>query len=200
MPLLGAAPIIGLDGEADTLAGYRSPMHGHRPQIRAARDREEELEILSERLRGWIADGIEPHAIAVAARSGYLAKTARESLESARIKAASLTAKGKKDAVRTGTMHGMKGLEFQAVAVIGAEDGTVPAPPPSPRPAPTHSPTNKTCNANGASCSSPAPAPAPTCTSPIPASRARSYQTGDDDQRQRLIRGEGFAGGQVLPG
>ena len=128
VPLLGAAPIIGLDGEADTLAGYRSPMHGRRPEIRGARDREEELEILSERLRGWIAEGIEPHAIGVAARSGYLAKAARESLESAGIKAASLTAKGKKDAVRTGTMHGMKGLEFQAVAVIGAEDGTVPAP------------------------------------------------------------------------
>ena len=128
VPLLGGVPIIGLDGEADTLAGYRSPMHGRRPEIRAARDREEELEILSERLRGWIAEGIEPHAIGVAARSGYLAKAARESLESAGIKAASLTSKGKKDAVRAGTMHGMKGLEFQAVAVIGAEDGTVPAP------------------------------------------------------------------------
>jgi UvrD/REP helicase N-terminal domain/UvrD-like helicase C-terminal domain len=128
VPLLGAAPIIGLDGEADSLAGYRSPMHGRRPQVRGARDREEELKILSERLRSWIADGIEPHAIGVAARSTYLAKQAREALETAGIPAASLTAKGKKDAVRAGTMHGMKGLEFQAVAVIGVEDGMVPAP------------------------------------------------------------------------
>ena len=29
--------------------------------------------------------------------------------------------------VRVGTMHGMKGLEFQAVAVIGVQDGSVPA-------------------------------------------------------------------------
>jgi superfamily I DNA/RNA helicase len=30
--------------------------------------------------------------------------------------------------VRLGTMHGMKGLEFQAVAVIGVAQGIVPAP------------------------------------------------------------------------
>jgi hypothetical protein len=30
VPLLGGAPIIGLDGEADSLAGYRSPMRGRR--------------------------------------------------------------------------------------------------------------------------------------------------------------------------
>ncbi len=127
VPLLGVTPIIGLDGEADSLAGYRSPMHGQRPQVSAARDREEELKILSERLRGWIAEGIEPHAIGVAARPGYLAKQARDALENVGIKAVSLTAKGKKDAVRAGTMHGMKGLEFQAVAVIGVEVGIMPA-------------------------------------------------------------------------
>lgn len=128
VPLLGTAPSIGLDGEADSLAGYRSPMHGRRPQIRGACDREEELKILSERLREWIADGIEPHAIGVTARSAYLAKQARDVLEGAGIPAVSLTANGKKDAVRAGTMHGMKGLEFRAVAVIGVEEGTVPAP------------------------------------------------------------------------
>jgi superfamily I DNA/RNA helicase len=128
VPLLGAAPIIGLDDATDSLAGYRSPIHGRRPEVRAARDREEEFKILTERLRGWIAEGIEPHAIGVAARSGYLAKQARDALETAGIKAASLTAKGKKDAVRAGTMHSMKGLAFQAVAVIGVEEGTVPAP------------------------------------------------------------------------
>ena len=32
LPLLGADPVTGLDGEADSLLGYRSPMHGPRPQ------------------------------------------------------------------------------------------------------------------------------------------------------------------------
>jgi superfamily I DNA/RNA helicase len=34
----------------------------------------------------------------------------------------------KRDAVRVGTMHGMKGPEFQAVAVLGVAEGSVPAP------------------------------------------------------------------------
>src|SRR6185437_986422 len=36
--------------------------------------------------------------------------------------------RGKPKAVRAGTMQTMKGLEFQAVAVVGVEEGTVPAP------------------------------------------------------------------------
>ena len=31
MPLLGSDPVTGLDGEADSLLGYRSPMHGQQP-------------------------------------------------------------------------------------------------------------------------------------------------------------------------
>ena len=128
VPLLGTAPVTGLDDEADSLTGL--PLPHARPPARGPRrqHREEELETLAERVRGWIADGIEPHAIGVAARSEYLAKQAREALEGAGIPTVALTAKSKKNAVRVGTMHRMKGLEFQAVAVIGVDDGTVPAP------------------------------------------------------------------------
>ena len=63
----------------------------------------------------------------MAARSTRLAREAHDALKAARIPTVSLAAQGTRDAVRTGTMHGMKGLEFQAVAVIGVEQGTVPA-------------------------------------------------------------------------
>ncbi len=36
--------------------------------------------------------------------------------------------RGDTQAVQVGTMHAMKGLEFQAVAVIGVEQGLVPEP------------------------------------------------------------------------
>jgi superfamily I DNA/RNA helicase len=49
-------------------------------------------------------------------------------LKAAGVQAASLAASGKRDTVRVGTMHGMKGLEFQAVAVVDVADGAVPAP------------------------------------------------------------------------
>ena len=128
VPLLGAAPVTGLDGEADSLIGYRSPMHGRRPEIRKTASHEQELTALTERIRGWLDAGIEPHAIGVAARASHLARDARDALKGAGISTVSLGTRGTKNAVRLGTMHGMKGLEFQAVAVIGVAQGMVPAP------------------------------------------------------------------------
>ena len=127
VPLLGPSPVTGLDGEADSLIGYRSPMHGPRPQIRRTATREEELAALTERIRTWLDSGIEPHAIGVAARATHLTGSARDVLKNAGIPTVSLGTRSAKNAVRAGTMHGMKGLEFQAVAVIGVEHGVVPA-------------------------------------------------------------------------
>jgi superfamily I DNA/RNA helicase len=57
-----------------------------------------------------------------------MVREAAAALNAVGVRTVSLSAKSSKDAVRVGTMHGMKGLEFQAVAVIGVTDGTVPAP------------------------------------------------------------------------
>ena len=94
----------------------------------AARTRDDELEELTRHVKDWIGDGIEPHAIGIAARSSRLAGQTGASLRAAGIPVVSLSAKTRKDAVRVGTMHRMKGLEFQAVAVIGVSAGTIPAP------------------------------------------------------------------------
>ena len=128
VPSLGKVPVTGLDDEVDTLAGYRSPLHGGQPGVHAAVSRDAELAALAERVLDWIDDGIEPHAIGIAARSGWLAKQASAALAAAGIPTVGLAAKSAKDAVRVGTMHGMKGLEFQAVAVVGVAEGTVPSP------------------------------------------------------------------------
>jgi superfamily I DNA/RNA helicase len=128
VPALGKARVNGLDDEADTLAGYRSPLHGRRPKVVAARTREAEYEALVRHVTAWRDAGIEPHAIGVAARSNWLVKEAAAALSAAGLRTVSLSAKSSRDAVRVGTMHGMKGLEFQAVAVIGVSDGLVPAP------------------------------------------------------------------------
>ena len=128
LPLLGADPVTGLDGEADSLLGYRSPMHGPRPQAWQAASRAAEFGLLTERVGSWLSAGLEPHAIGVTARSAALIREAREALEAAGIATASLSGRSHVPAVRTGTMHAMKGLEFQAVAVIGVEQGLVPEP------------------------------------------------------------------------
>ena len=128
VPTLGNAPVTGLDDETDSLTGYHSPLHGRRPEVHAAGSRDAELVALAERVHGWIGESIEPNAIGIAARAGYLAEQAAAALKAAGIPVTSLTAKPTKNAVRVGTMHRMKGLEFQAVAVIGVTDGIVPAP------------------------------------------------------------------------
>jgi hypothetical protein len=127
VPLLGSAPVTGLDGEADSLLGYRSPMHGRRPTVKGAASREEELAALARQIRAWLDSGLEAHAIGIAARAGHVVKQARDALRAGGISTLALTTQSAKSAVRAGTMHGMKGLEFQAVAVIGVEQGTVPA-------------------------------------------------------------------------
>jgi hypothetical protein len=127
VPLLGSATVTGLDGEADTLLGYRSPMHGPCPELYAATSRDDELAALARRIRSWRDSGVEAHAIGVAARSSAIANPAREALKAAGIPTLALTTQSTRRAVRVGTMHRMKGLEFQAVAVIGVEQGTVPA-------------------------------------------------------------------------
>ncbi len=127
VPVLGNAPVTGLDDEAASLLGYRSPMRGQPPEVCVAATREGEFAALAARVRGWIAAGVEPHAIGVAARSSTLVSQARQALKEAGIATLALNTRSPKNAVRAGTMHGMKGLEFQAVAVIGVEDGSVPA-------------------------------------------------------------------------
>ena len=78
-------------------------------------------------MRGWLAEGIEPHAIGVA--PGQPTWPCRHGNAGSGRNPDRLTgAKGKKNAVRAGTMHGMKGLEFQAIAAIGVAEGMVPAP------------------------------------------------------------------------
>ena len=126
VPLLGADPVVGLDGEVDSLLGYRSPIRGQRPQLAVAATRAEEFAVLAERIRSWLSTGIEPQAIGVAARSADLVREAREALNAGGIMTVPLRGWGDPQAIRVGTVHAMKGLEFQAVAVIGVEQGLVP--------------------------------------------------------------------------
>jgi superfamily I DNA/RNA helicase len=99
-----------------------------RGQVRLAATRGEEFALLSERIRSWLAAGLEPGAIGVTARSGGLVREAREALEADGLDTTSVSVRRGTAGVRAGTMHAMKGLEFQAVAVIGVEEGVVPDP------------------------------------------------------------------------
>lgn len=126
VPTLGADEIDGLGDDTDSLAGYRSLLHGRRPTYRAYDSRPDELDGLVTQVRRWLDEGVEAEAIGVASRDKQLAGDASAALTTAGIDTTDLTGTeaGK---VRVGTMHSMKGLEFGCVAVLGAESGSMPA-------------------------------------------------------------------------
>lgn len=124
--VLGLAPADELDGWPDSLDGYESPMHGRRPIVRRFQDWTEECDAATDQVRSWLADGVEPGAIAVTARVNRMAEDIKARLQKTGLKSESPTAKGRH--VRVGTMHSLKGLEFQCVAVVGVEEGLVPHP------------------------------------------------------------------------
>ena len=124
--VLGGDATVGLDGQDDTLRGYRSVTRGGTPELAAHVSRDGECEALIERVGTWLDQGVEPHAVAVAVRTGQLVKTISRILGDAHIPVAD--DKRGTDGVLVATMHRMKGLEFQCLAVVGLDAGVLPAP------------------------------------------------------------------------
>ncbi|MEU2665963.1 UvrD-helicase domain-containing protein [Micromonospora sp. NPDC007220] len=124
--VLNGDAAIGLDDQDDTLRGYRSITRGGVPELVAQDSRDAEHEALIERVGTWLEQGVEPHAVGVAARTGQLVNTITRILTEAHIPVAD--DKRGTDGVRVATMHRMKGLEFQCLAVVGLDAGVLPAP------------------------------------------------------------------------
>ncbi|MGP3756170.1 UvrD-helicase domain-containing protein [Streptomyces sp. IBSNAI001] len=115
-------------GGGDTLAGYRSLLHGRRPTAGGHGSEQAEVTALVKRVEGWLAQGIRPSEIAVCTRFNVLLDKVQ-----ARLVAGGVPAVKVKDGpaageggIRLATMHAMKGLEFRCVAVVGVTAGAVP--------------------------------------------------------------------------
>lgn len=129
MGVLGDIAVADLDEGLDSLAGYRSALHGEPPELAAAPSLAAEAEELALAIEGWRADGVEPSAIAVVARTGQTVRRMARELATHGIRTTELNdPEPAPDAVRVGTMHGMKGLEFRCVAIVGAGRGSLPLP------------------------------------------------------------------------
>ncbi|MEU1507082.1 UvrD-helicase domain-containing protein [Kitasatospora sp. NPDC005748] len=129
--LLAPVTVDALEGDGtDSLAGYRSLLHGRRPETHGYANRQQEVMALVAQVERWIAAGIVPGEIGVCARFNLALDKAEEKLKAAgvpiaRVKGQALTGD---PGVRLATMHSMKGLEFRAVAVLGASTDAVPFP------------------------------------------------------------------------
>ncbi|MFK4801143.1 UvrD-helicase domain-containing protein [Streptomyces sp. MPA0124] len=127
--ILATVSVDDLGGEgSDTLAGYRSLLHGRRPQVSGYGSEQAEVAALVERVQGWIAQGIAPSEIGVCTRFNVLLDKAYDRLTAAGVRVVRVKdGQGSGvDGVRLATMHAMKGLEFRCVAVLGVTAGAVP--------------------------------------------------------------------------
>ncbi|MGW3467687.1 UvrD-helicase domain-containing protein [Saccharopolyspora sp. NPDC000995] len=122
---LDGRPSDGMDDEPDTLAGYRSPMHGKRPDVRDYPDWNAELDGLVTQVQEWLKAGVEADSIGIAARSAAKVKDIKAALDQAGIPH---TQRDGAPAARVDTMHSMKGLEFRCAAIVGVDNASLPLP------------------------------------------------------------------------
>ncbi|SCL26064.1 UvrD/REP helicase N-terminal domain-containing protein [Micromonospora pallida] len=121
--------VAALGGEGDdSLAGYRSLLHGRRPRAAGHPTGPAEVAALVEQVREWRAQGVRPGEIAVCARFNTVLTSAYDALVAAGVPVVRVRDQpgAGADAVRLATMHAMKGLEFRCVAVVGVTATAVP--------------------------------------------------------------------------
>lgn len=118
---------LGGDGD-DSLAGYRSLLHGKRPHAAGYQTSQAEIAALVERVGEWLGQGVAASEIAVCARFNTTLSDVQEALTAAGIPAVRVRDQpgADVDGVRLATMHAMKGLEFRCVAVVGVTARSVP--------------------------------------------------------------------------
>jgi superfamily I DNA/RNA helicase len=131
LSLLGDATFDDLDDSTDDLGGYRSVLGGARPELIEYPSASAELAALAARVKGWLGEGLKEEEIVVTARTNRLVEAAVEALKGTGVKAVHVKSR-QTPAIGSGvhvmTMHRIKGLEYRAVAIVGAGVDHVPQP------------------------------------------------------------------------
>ncbi|GAA4891033.1 UvrD-helicase domain-containing protein [Streptomonospora salina] len=130
--ILRDGPVTELGESAPEPGGAaRCVLSGPEPELFGAPDEPAELDALAERVRIWLADGIAPADICVTARTNKLRDSVASHLRARSLPAAAFNPSSQSVAdggqsVRVTTMHGVKGLEFRAIAVFAATAAALP--------------------------------------------------------------------------
>ncbi len=115
-----------LDGGDDSTQGYRSLMHGATPEHHRFEHLEDEFKALAD----WIRREEDPRSTCVVTRTNPLRERYREALEARGVETRCLSRATADDpaapGVRLATMHRVKGLEFDRLAIVGLNRQTMP--------------------------------------------------------------------------
>lgn len=126
--LLRGEPIDDMEGELDSIAGCKSYVHGQPPALSGHQSADDEAKFIAASVRDWIDGGIAPSEIGIAVRTKWSTSKIEHALKSAGLDSVDLAKAADDDhAVRVGTMHRVKGLEFRCMCVAGVGAKQVPA-------------------------------------------------------------------------
>jgi superfamily I DNA/RNA helicase len=120
---LAGCSIDDLDGQPDSLVGYKSLTHGDRPTLLTSDSRADERQRIRDALTSFSAAGIEPRNTCIVLRtneeveeySTWLGADGTQTL----ILTRDVSDEDERPGVRIATMHRVKGLEFDAVLIAG---------------------------------------------------------------------------------
>lgn len=115
-----------LDGNQETLAGYRSVLNGAPPALHPSRDWESEREEIAELISSW--NDIPLEQIAICVPTNAMAQEVAVTLAQSGIRAIEIGPDGPRgdEGVHIGTMFRFKGLEYQRMIIAGVSEGLVP--------------------------------------------------------------------------
>ncbi|MFD0800991.1 UvrD-helicase domain-containing protein, partial [Streptomonospora algeriensis] len=126
VPVLARHAAVGMDDNADILAGYRSLLHGPEPLVRGCSSRAEERTAMGEWVRVQLEAGVDPASIGVAGRNQWVVRHIAKELQARGVPTAPLDSAEDVRAVRVGTMHRLKGQEFRCLAIVGMSEPLLP--------------------------------------------------------------------------
>ncbi len=128
--ILEGVTIDDLDGGVDSLKDYRSLMHGDPPVIKAFSQPEQELEYLKKLLEEIQAEGTQLSTVCVAVRTNVLLARYEQSLQNLGIQVRRVQKNQpdnpQENGLRIGTMHRVKGLQFDYMILPGVDDSNLP--------------------------------------------------------------------------
>lgn len=126
LAVLGDEQYDDLDGDEETMAGYRSVLYGSEPVVRRTDSSEDELEAITAQIKAW--HDIRREDIAVCVPTNDMVSQVAARLAKNGIVSREITADGPQgdEGVHIGTMYRFKGLEYQRVIIAGVQRGLVP--------------------------------------------------------------------------
>lgn len=128
--LLEGRPIDDLDGGTDDQRGYRSLVHGMKPQVRRCQNFADEVEFITARVREVTTGGTPLSSCCLVARTHALLDQYRAALGSHGIEVCPIEPRQAEDrskpGLRVATLHRVKGLEFDHMLIAGVNESVVP--------------------------------------------------------------------------